>query len=443
MKLDLDIIFFIYDGIKINLEANLYVGQQFNIESGKEKRIEILVFQENLFTIIFKYRGLDYIIGVKETEKMENVLKKFESKANIYLQNIFMTYSGNVLEKEIGSKTIDQIMNRTDREQKAMTILVNDIERFSIASKSNERIGRLFPPNDNNENGSINDDGNEAQENELHILLLNAQQRQDQERNEEDQHEIRVFYFKNLLILGIEHIIILITLSSLLFLFQIDQKLNEADISPVILFIPLFGLIFVLSIIINDCLLKYKKSNYLVILNIIYSLFMIYFGLVLSIYTGPKYIVIGLTLVLLEILSLIINVFFHKKYQLLNFGINASLLSLVALVIFSALWIKELYPIIFISLFWVFSVSYYLLCHLSIKKLCELNEYFYSSLIFNFGIFLAIAFGFAYIIKLIYIWLRKLFSRLNSGNLKTMKPIHAILIQFGIIIILVLIGFAL
>ena len=121
--------------------------------------------------------------------------------------------------------------------------------------------------------------------------MLNAQQRQVQERNAEDQHEIRVFYFKNLLILGIEHILILITLSSLLFLFQNDQKLNEADISPVIQFIPLFGLIFVLSIIINECLLKYKKSNYLVILNVIYSLFMIYFGLALSIYTGPKYIV--------------------------------------------------------------------------------------------------------------------------------------------------------
>ena len=64
---DLETIFFIFKGKKIDL-SNYYncVGQVFNLDFQKEKqRIDSLVFQENIFSIIFIYQGRDYSINAK------------------------------------------------------------------------------------------------------------------------------------------------------------------------------------------------------------------------------------------------------------------------------------------------------------------------------------------------------------------------------------------
>ena len=68
-------------GEKINLEMEYYVGQQFNLEfESDNKRVDILVYQEIPFSVIFKYQGIDYIVGAKETEKMKDIFEKFEKK---------------------------------------------------------------------------------------------------------------------------------------------------------------------------------------------------------------------------------------------------------------------------------------------------------------------------------------------------------------------------
>ena len=74
-KVDLDNIFFVYNGEKINLAMNYYVGQQFNLDSGEGQRIDLLVFKENPFSVVFKYFGVDYVIGAKETEKMKKIIE--------------------------------------------------------------------------------------------------------------------------------------------------------------------------------------------------------------------------------------------------------------------------------------------------------------------------------------------------------------------------------
>ena len=55
VKEDLDTIFFIFNGKKIDLAMYYYsIGQAFNLDFQKEKqRIDLLVFQENIFSIKF------------------------------------------------------------------------------------------------------------------------------------------------------------------------------------------------------------------------------------------------------------------------------------------------------------------------------------------------------------------------------------------------------
>ena len=165
-KVDLDYLIFIYNGEKINLEMDYYVGQQFNLGFETDnKRLDILVYQENPFSVTFNYLGVDYVIGAKETEKMKDIFEKFEKKANINLVNVFLTYSGNnISDEEIKEKALSQVINKDDRTRKAMVILVNDFERNSINSEDNIKIYSPILPNDDNDNNPNSHSINEEQE---------------------------------------------------------------------------------------------------------------------------------------------------------------------------------------------------------------------------------------------------------------------------------------
>jgi hypothetical protein len=169
-NLDFDNIFFIHDEEKLNLSLNLYVGQQFGPQYSENKeRIEIFVFKENAYSIIFKYGGSDYIINVKLTDKMKDVISKFKLKANIDLQNIYFNYSGNII--EIEDETVDNIITQIDRKEKAMSILVMEIERVTMSSFGDKRESLLpknFDEQDNHEN---NDENNIMNNNNINIII--------------------------------------------------------------------------------------------------------------------------------------------------------------------------------------------------------------------------------------------------------------------------------
>ena len=160
---DLETIFFIYKGKKIDLSNYYnYVGQVFNLVFQKEKqRIDLLVFQENLFSIKFIYQGIEYIINAKLKEKMKIVFQKLEEKSEIILQNVIFQKSGDKFSaKEKEEIPIEQIANSYDKEENSMTILVYDLERNN--SLANENLGRLLPQSERNDsnyyNNSINND---------------------------------------------------------------------------------------------------------------------------------------------------------------------------------------------------------------------------------------------------------------------------------------------
>ena len=195
-KVDLDYLIFIYNGEKINLEMEYYVGQQFNLEfESDNKRVDILVYQEIPFSVIFKYQGIDYIVGAKETEKMKDIFEKFERKANISLVNVFMTYNGNNISDEEGKKkTLSQVINKDDRARKAMVILVYDFERNSIKSEDNIKIYNPEPQNDDNVNDNnpnvplINEVDNIDNDNNSNTHSINEVQEVNLENNSRNEN---------------------------------------------------------------------------------------------------------------------------------------------------------------------------------------------------------------------------------------------------------------
>ena len=166
-----------------------------------------------------------------------------------------------------------------------------------------------------------------------------------------------------------------------------------------------------------------------------------YYSLVFSLYFDPKYIIIAIILIFLEILSLGIHVLISENFEnhkILYFALSSIGLSLIGLIFVSAFWIKSLLPIIFVSIFWIFTIVYYVLYLFISKKYFEKGDYYlYSTLIFNYGIFLGLIYGTEKALKFIY----KKIS--ENGNSKSkVKIFFILLIQYTIIIIVIWIEFS-
>ena len=113
--------------------------------------------------------------------------------------------------------------------------------------------------------------------------------------------------------------------------------------------------------------------------------------------------------------------------------------SLIGLILFSVFWLKAWLSILSISIFWVISDVIYIIIIIVINEFCELNEFFYSSLIFDYNIILAI-------ISVIYIISEYFSSRckkveINDESENRLKTYGTLLLQYLIITIFVWIGF--
>ena len=124
----------------------------------------------------------------------------------------------------------------------------------------------------------------------------------------------------------------------------------------------------------------------MIIFHIFYPIFIIYYSFLFSSFIDSKYIIIGLSLIGIELFSLLFNVLF-ALFELKYFLISSLLISFLGLIAFSVSWIKVWYPILFISIFWLVSNIYYIFWIFLVIKKCKLNQHFYSSFIFSYGIF--------------------------------------------------------
>ena len=153
-----------------------------------------------------------------------------------------------------------------------------------------------------------------------------------------------------------------------------------------------------------------------------------------------KYFKIGISLVTIEVLSIGILLIFNKKYTLLYFSLSSIILSLIGLLLFIFLWIGELIPSIYMSIFWLVTNAIFILKILAIQKICINFELYYSVSIFNYGIFLGSAYSIIEGIKFTYNKAKVKYNLLDNDSL--FKTYIILLGQYATILLFAGIGFA-
>ena len=221
-----------------------------------------------------------------------------------------------------------------------------------------------------------------------------------------------------------------------------SYKIHEVIVNKDRLLLNVFIFVITFIIVVTFLIIFYqlskdKTSKFILFMNIIFPLIEIYYSLFLSAYIESNYIFSGLIIIWIEIISLLIYIIFFKKYQVLFFGIFVSSISLVSLIICSYLLIRALLPIIFVSIFWLFTIGYFILWLILSLRYCKIDEYSYSVLLFNYGIFI----GLILLMKSIFYIIYERIRYVISENIK----IHiylALFAQYTLIIIFVWIGFS-
>ena len=323
---------------------------------------EVLI--EDIIKVKILNRPYNITINAKKDDKLKDIILLFAEKADKSqedLEKILFIYKKGIYSlNNINEKTLIDIATHSDISNKEMIFAITNIIKEE----------QPYP----DENREIDNNLNEN-------LLVKGELYN-------EYHKSYKFYVWNFFILAIQYFSIIITLT-LCFIFKANEIFHFRY--NYILYIILFIIVFVFSFVIHE--LSDKSNKNIIYYIITYPVIIIIFSLLLSQYLEYKYIIIGLSLIFLENLSQAIYVIIFKKYKLLFFGISSSVLSLIGIILFSAFWIKDLLPIIYVSIFYLCTIGYNLLFTYITLQYCKSNEYYFSITIFNYGIFLSMAYG--------------------------------------------------
>ena len=84
--------------------------------------------------VFFKHKGNTILIQCEQNEKVSEILKKFASKRQIDINDIYFLYNGNNIKNNINKNEelkLEELIGGDDKERNEMTILVNDINNES------------------------------------------------------------------------------------------------------------------------------------------------------------------------------------------------------------------------------------------------------------------------------------------------------------------------
>ena len=432
-------ILLLYKGTKVNIETELMIEEQFGLTKLKtKKRLKFFVCRESPYQIIFNHPEKKTIFEVKLNEAIKDVFTKYALKAGKELSSLYFLYGGESYNYENSeNKTVNEIMSSDDKIRKVMTVIANERAKTCDSIKVEEEPRESI--NNINEKEELdNSDNNSLEENFLSL-------EEDFESSDLEPMNVsstKKFYLYNFLIFLIQYAFIML-LTIVGFEYKFNEILLGFNISLVGKYMIGIGFFFALAFIMV-CLARYKRKRSMIIFHVFYPILIIYFEYLLSAFINTKYITIGLSLVWIQIFSLLINIFFKnaKTKYICLFSVISSLLGLV---LFSFITIKSFWPILYISIFWLISNMYFILWIFFVIGICELEEYFYSSLIFNYGIFFLLSKGILFVIKHVFNYINE---RNNEDNkeLKAKKKFYLnnfiiLVIHFSLIIILTMVGF--
>ena len=122
-------VIYLYEENKINLDCNMTVGQLIQLNIKKKYEIKVV---DVPIQIKFNYNLEDINLTVKESETMLDILKRFSTKVNKNLDDIYFLYNGNLIDEYYYNETFDSYANKWDRENNSMAIYVCDMDRDSL-----------------------------------------------------------------------------------------------------------------------------------------------------------------------------------------------------------------------------------------------------------------------------------------------------------------------
>ena len=434
IKKTLNNLTFLYNGTYFNYNDNRTVYNYADGSSRTNNKIIFLVTEaQDIYNTVMNNNNINFNnININNNFNNININNNFN---NINFNNNFNTFNSNnnglnninffnnnILNNNYNLNNIN--ISNNYNFNNSNNFIEKNLNNYNLNNNKydnfiSNNLNNNFINNYNNNNDCIID--NNSNENNNQNMFNNEENELDQPliRNEEvpqgtcfkcsirPYSEEKHFLAINFRVLTVQHVFILLFIFLGSF-YKFNKELLKVPTSISIIILILF---LIMAFIFNELFQEYKNSRYMIIFYVIYPFLISYYCLLLSKFFDSMYIIIGSSLVLIEILSIAINLIFFKNYEIKNkliyYGISSSALSLIGLILFATLWIKLIIPSIFVSIFWILSNILYILWVLAISKLCGLEDYFYSILIFNFGIFIGLAYGISFITKKLYKFVMK------------------------------------
>ena len=134
-NLDLDVIYFVYKGEKINFNLGLYVQELYDLKNNsneEQKRMDIYINEEP-FHINFFYNSKKKPIKVKLTDKIKDAFKKYADEIQIDLSKVFFLYNTErYFYDKMEDERISDIITKIDKGQKVMSITIYPLENDII-----------------------------------------------------------------------------------------------------------------------------------------------------------------------------------------------------------------------------------------------------------------------------------------------------------------------
>lgn len=147
-NLDLDVIYFVYKGEKINFNLGLFVQKLYDLKNNsneEQKRMDIYINEEPPFYIKFLYKQKNKIMKVKITDKIKDAFKKFADETLIDLTKIYFVYHAKTyFYDQIEDERICDIITYIDKFQRVMSIIISFFDddifsEISIIEEQNEK----------------------------------------------------------------------------------------------------------------------------------------------------------------------------------------------------------------------------------------------------------------------------------------------------------------
>ena len=366
-KIDVDVNskIYIYNGNLLNLEDTY--GQQ--IQNSNNPNEEIKVFDNtNLVTIKYDYEGQSKEV---QLPRQENILKRISSIIKTPLDRINILLNGQVASEEDYDKDFTKLSNNQNKADNSMNLLI--IER--------------------------EDEGEELDN-----------KKDDDKKNKKKKVKPFDKWAKSLYKIYLISIFQLVLIEILLFLgfyFELNKVFRESLGLTLGILIPSSFVCGLLSFFMyfyqkTKNIKKYKKCTYSCLGT--YPLFMIFYFLILSNFIEGKYILILLTLILLDYISVILVFMIlknKKKYAYIAITFIINLIYLV--IIFCIIKETSAKTIVLMSTVAILVILYNQIFNYSqLFFFNDDDEYIYATQIFNY--FLFIPAGTVYVIILALVW---------------------------------------